>query len=67
MTNYRLVFAPPGESAVGEPAEIVAGSASQAFLLAQRLGKGKPVEVWKGQELVCRVAESRDGGYWEIS
>ena len=62
MENYRLIFASPGA-----PAEIVTRSASSALLLAQRHGRGKPVEVWKGQDLVCRVAESADGGYWEIT
>lgn len=63
MENFRLIFAAPGES----PSEIVTGSASTALLLAQRHGRGKPVEVWKGQQLICRVAENADGGYWEIS
>ena len=63
MENYRLIFAAPGES----PSEIVTGSASTALLLAQRHGRGRPVEVWKGQQLICRVAENADGGYWEIS
>ena len=63
MENYRLIFAAPGES----PSELVTGSASSALLLAQRHGRGKPVEVWKGRDLICRVAESADGGYWEIS
>ena len=67
MENYRLIFATPGESPSGSPAEIVTGSASAALLLAQRHGRGKPVEVWKGQDLICRVAENADGGYWEIS
>ena len=63
MENFRLIFAAPGES----PSEIVTGSASTALLLAQRHGRGRPVEVWKGQQLICRVAENADGGYWEIS
>ena len=63
MENFRLIFAAPGES----PSEIVTGSASTALLLAQRHGRGKPVEVWKGQQLICRVAENAHGGYWEIS
>ena len=67
MENYRLIFAAPGENPASAPAQLVAGSASAAFLLAQRHGRGKPVEVWKGRELVCRVAESADGGYWEIT
>lgn len=67
MDNYRLIFATTGQSASGIPAEIVTGSASAALLLAQRHGRGKPVEVWRGQELICRVAENYDGGYWEIS
>lgn len=67
MMNYRLIFGSPGENPSGSPAEIVTGSASAAFLLAQRHGRGKPVEVWKGQELICRVAESPDGGFWEIT
>ncbi len=67
MDNYRLIFAAPGENLSGTPAEIVTGSASAALLLAQRHGRGRPVEVWKGQELICRLAENADGGYWEIS
>ena len=67
MENYRLIFAVPGENPSGSPAEIVTGSASAALLLAQRHGWGRPVEVWKGQHLICRVAENADGGYWEIS
>ena len=67
MNNYRLIFAAPGESPSGAPAEIVTGSASSAFLLAQRHGRGKKVEVWKDQDLICRVAESPDGGFWEIT
>ena len=67
MENYRLIFATPGANQSGAPAEIVVGSASAALLLAQRHGRGKPVEVWKGQDLICRVAESCDGGFWEIA
>lgn len=67
MMNYRLIFAAPGQGSSDAPAEMVVGSASAAFLLAQRHGRGKPVEVWKGQDLICRVAENPDGGYWEIS
>ena len=67
MENYRLIFATPGANQSGAPAEIVVGSASAALLLAQRHGRGKPVEVWKGQDLICRVAESSHGGFWEIA
>ena len=67
MLNYRLIFAAPGKNPAGTPAEIVTGSASSAFLLAQRHGRGKPVEVWHGAELLCRVAESANGGFWEIT
>ena len=67
MINYRLIFAAPGDNPLGAPPEIVTGSASSALLLAQRHGRGKPVEVWKGQDLICRVAESADGGFWEIT
>ena len=67
MINYRLIFGSSAENPLGAPAEIVAGSASAAFLLAQRHGRGKPVEVWKGQDLICRVTESPDGGFWEIT
>ena len=67
MLNYRLIFADFGANPFGEPAELVTGSASAAFLLAQRHGRGKPVEVWKGAELLCRVSESAGGGFWEIS
>ena len=67
MLNYRLIFAPPGENPSGAPAEILTGSASNAFLLAQRHGRGRPVEGWHGAELLCRVAECSDGGFWEIT
>lgn len=65
MADYHLVF---GKGPGGEDSgKIAAPDASGAFLLAHRHGRGRPVEVWKGDRMICRVAESSEGGFWEIS
>ena len=60
---FRVVLA-PGR---GKPAlTLPATDASSALILAQRHGKGRKAELWRGDKLVCRIAEDPFAGFWEI-
>jgi hypothetical protein len=62
-TGYRLTFA----GADGQPElTLPASDASSALILAQRHGKGRKAELWRGDKLVCRIAEDQFAGFWEI-
>ena len=51
----------------GKPAlSLPATDASSALILAQRHGKGRKAELWRGDQLVCRIAEDTFAGFWEI-
>ena len=51
----------------GKPAlSLPATDASSALILAQRHGKGRKAELWRGDKLVCRIAEDQFAGFWEI-
>ncbi|MDP3676152.1 MAG: hypothetical protein Q8R44_13840 [Novosphingobium sp.] len=65
MADYHLVFS--AGTGAGQSGRIATADASRALLLAHRHGQGRPVEVWKGDRMLCRVAESGEGGFWEIS
>jgi hypothetical protein len=61
--GYRLTFA----GADGQPElTLPASDASSALILAQRHGKGRKAELWRGDKLVCRIAEDPFAGFWEI-
>lgn len=61
--RFRVVLAP----ARGKPElTLPATDASSALILAQRHGKGRKAELWRGDTLVCRIAEDTFAGFWEI-
>jgi hypothetical protein len=66
METYRLIVAPSAGDTT-QPTEIASGNALSALLLAQRHAGGRPVEVWRGKRLICRIAESVPGGFWEVT
>jgi hypothetical protein len=54
-------------AARGKPAlSLTATDASSALILAQRHGKGRKAELWRGDKLVCRISEDPFAGFWEI-
>ena len=60
---FRIVLtADRGKPALTFPAT----DASSALILAQRHGKGRKAELWRGDKLVCRIAEDTFAGFWEI-
>ena len=61
--SFRVVLA-PGR---GKPAlTLPATDAASALILAQRHGKGRKAELWRGDKLVCRIAEDQFAGFWGI-
>jgi len=51
----------------GKPAlTLPATDAASALILAQRHGKGRKAELWRGDTLLCRIAEDTFAGFWEI-
>jgi hypothetical protein len=62
-TPFRVVLG----AGRGKPAlSLTATDASSALILAQRHGKGRKAELWRGDKLVCRIAEDPFAGFWEI-
>ena len=66
MYNYRLVFPPGNQPAPDGGLSFDAADPASALLLAQRHGGGRPAELWRGDKLVCRLAEDTSAGFWEI-
>ena len=62
-TPFRVVLG----AGRGKPAlSLTATDASSALILAQRHGKGRRAELWRGDKLVCLIAEDTFAGFWEI-
>ncbi|MCA1661317.1 MAG: hypothetical protein LC648_03800 [Novosphingobium sp.] len=63
LSAYRVVF--PGVDGK-QGRSMAADDAASALILAQRHGRGRPAELWRGEELVCRIAEDARSGFWKI-
>lgn len=59
LFTYRLKFEDDGLG-VEKTVEFTAPDASEALIIAGKEASGRNVELWRGDERLCRLAHSED-------